>query len=61
MGFYKEENVLHAKSVLIAYDNVIVNKNKNDDKKRPGRVLNKMNNSMKDILNLFLEMTLDEL
>ena len=57
MDFYGDEATFHAKSVLL--DNVIIPED--DEKKRSRKGLNKKLNSMKDILNIFLVLTLEEL
>ena len=56
MDFYDEESVIAAKTVLL--DHVTVPDT--DDKKRKRIGLNKKTNCMKDILNIFLELTVEE-
>ena len=58
MDFYDDDDaVFLAKSVLL--DNVVLPED--DDKKRSRKGLNKKLNTMKDILNVFLIMTLEEI
>ena len=57
MDFYDDDAVFLAKSVLL--DNVVLPED--DDKKRSRKGLNKKLNTMKDILNVFLIMTLEEI
>ena len=57
MDFYGDEMVAQAKSVLL--ENVIVPDD--DDAKRSRKGINKKLNSMKDILNVFLVLTLEQL
>ena len=57
MDFYSDDAVSQAKSILL--DNVVIPED--DDKKRNRKGLNKKLNTMKDILNLFLVMTLEDL
>ena len=57
MDFYSDDAVSQAKSILL--DNVVIPED--DDKKRNRKGLNKKLNTMKDILNIFLVMTLEDL
>ena len=57
MDFYGDDMVARAKSVLL--ENVTVPDD--DEAKRSRKGLNKKLNSMKDILNVFLVLTLDQL
>ena len=57
MDFCDDDTVFLVKSVLL--DNVILPKD--DDKKRSRKGLDKKLNTMKDILNVFLIMTLEEI
>ena len=57
MDFYSDDAVSQAKSILL--DNVVIPED--DDKKRNRKGLNKKLNTMKDILNLFHVMTLEDL
>ena len=57
MDFYNDGTVFQAKSILL--DNVVIPED--DDKKRNRKGLNKKLNTMKDILNIFLVMTLEDL
>ena len=57
MDFYGDEMVARAKSVLL--ENVIVPDD--DEAKRSRKGINKKLNSMKDILNVFLVLTLEQL
>ena len=56
MDFYSDDAVFQAKSILL--DNVIP---EDDDKTRNRKGLNKKLNTMTDILNIFLVMTLEDL
>ena len=57
MDFYSDDAVFQAKSILL--DNVVIPDD--DDKKRNRKGLNKKLNTMKDILNIFLVMTLEDI
>ena len=57
MDFYNDDAVFQAKSILL--DNVVIPED--DDKKRNRKGLKKKLNTMKDILNIFLVMTLEDL
>ena len=57
MDFYSDDAVFQAESILL--DNVVIPDD--DDKKRNRKGLNKKLNTMKDILNIFLVMTLEDI
>ena len=56
IDFYDEETVISAKSILL--EHVVIPENHDKRKRRIGG--NKKATSMKDILNVFLELTLED-